>query len=55
MYGNVVRAVGFVVSAIVVECRTFQLAAVSGIGRQRALSSNAMIRVKVDSGEEFCV
>ena len=28
---------------------------VSGIYRQRVLSSNAMIRVKVDSGEEFCV
>ena len=52
---NVVRVVGFVVSAIMVECRTFQLAAVGIIGKRRVLSSNAMIRVRVDSGEEFCV
>ena len=52
---NVVRVVGFVVSTIVVGCWTFQLAAVSGIERQRALGSNAMFRVKVDSGEECCV
>ena len=39
--------------AIVYVCRTFQLANVSEIWRQRVLGSNAVIRVRVDSGEGF--
>ena len=41
--------------AIVYVCRTFQLANVSEIWRQRVLGSNAVIRVRVRIDESVCV